>query len=118
MNYEKKDVSFSGVMMTLALLTAFIAAGFLLSYVSLAGLEFLERKFQKPLPPMMQTGVLPPEPRLQAYPAQDLMVFQKEQQKSVSEYEWVNQAAGVARIPVERAMQILAKEKPAENKNE
>ena len=106
--YEKTDVHFWPVMISLLLLTAFILLGIVLSYVSFAGLEFFMKKSDKPLPPMMQTGVQPPEPRLQVKPADDLALIQKEQQASVNTYAWVDSEAGIAQIPVQRAMQILA----------
>ena len=52
--------------------------------------------------------VLPPEPRLQVDEPGD---WQKElalQRSRIEGYAWVDQAAGVVRIPVERAMELVA----------
>ena len=52
---------------------------------------------------------LPPEPRLQVTPHPDLDKYLAEQQASISNYAWVDPAKGVARIPVDQAIEVLAK---------
>lgn len=49
-----------------------------------------------------------PAPRLQADPAADLKTFQAEQARALEGYGWVDHEAGLARIPVAQAMEILA----------
>jgi hypothetical protein len=51
---------------------------------------------------------LPPQPRLQAAPAADLAAVRTLQQSQLEGYRWVDEAHTVARIPVERAMALLA----------
>ena len=51
---------------------------------------------------------IPPEPRLQAYPAIDLEKLRAKEDKQLNSYEWVDEATGVMRIPIERAMDIIA----------
>ncbi len=108
-NYEKTDVKPSLIWISLFVLGIFIAAGIFLSLASYKGLQFFLKTRDKALPPMMETNVQPPEPRLQVFPAQDLEKFQSEQQAALNAYAWVNQETGIARIPVARAMEILAK---------
>ena len=52
---------------------------------------------------------LPPEPRLQVTPHPNLDQYLAEQQASISGYAWVDVAQGVARIPVDQAIDILAR---------
>ncbi len=47
---------------------------------------------------------LPSGPRLQAQPASDLVDFRASQAHVNDTYGWVDKAAGIARIPVERAI--------------
>ena len=54
-----------------------------------------------------QQDQLPPEPRLQANPQQDLRDQYARQQALLSGYSWVNKEGGVARIPIEDAMRII-----------
>jgi len=58
--------------------------------------------------PLAQVGrpVLPPEPRLQVQPREDLKAFGRQEDAVLSSYGWVDRNAGVVRIPVERAMQL------------
>lgn len=53
------------------------------------------------LPPM------PPGPRLQARPSTDLVKFKAEQSHAVDSYGWTDKTAGMAHIPVERAMEMV-----------
>ncbi len=49
-----------------------------------------------------------PEPRLQAADTVDYAEWQKGQTNKLESYGWVNEKKGVARIPIEQAMKILA----------
>jgi hypothetical protein len=49
-----------------------------------------------------------PQPRLQESPPVDLVGMMREERARVSSYGWVDKKAGIARIPVDRAMDILA----------
>jgi hypothetical protein len=51
---------------------------------------------------------LPPPPRLQTYPFDDIKALRKEENKVLDHYAWVDQNAGVVRIPIERAIDVLA----------
>jgi hypothetical protein len=50
-----------------------------------------------------------PAPRIQADPAQELKKMKAEDLGRLNSYGWVDRKAGVAHIPVERAIDILAK---------
>ena len=49
-----------------------------------------------------------PEPLLQKNPQQDFERFEQEQRAALSGYDWVDQPKGLARIPIEEAMRIVA----------
>ena len=49
-----------------------------------------------------------PEPALQKKPQDDLKRFELEQRMALSGYGWVDRAKGIARIPIEEAMRIVA----------
>ena len=51
---------------------------------------------------------LPPTPRLQTYPFGDIKTLRQEQNQYIERYEWIDKGSGVVRIPVERAMEVLA----------
>ena len=51
---------------------------------------------------------LPPEPRLQVKPVQDLKQVRDAEESILHSYGWANQQSGTVRIPIERAMQLIA----------
>jgi len=51
---------------------------------------------------------LPPEPRLQVAPALDLQQMRAAEDQILNSYGWVDRTNGVVRIPIDRAMDILA----------
>ena len=59
---------------------------------------------------------VPPEPHLQEAPQHDMKEMLAQQNGVLTSYGWVDKPAGIARIPIERAISILAKaegERPA-----
>jgi hypothetical protein len=55
-------------------------------------------------------GPIPPGPRLQAHPTADLATLRAEQEALLSHYAWLDAAHMNARIPIERAMAIYARQ--------
>jgi len=51
-----------------------------------------------------------PQPRLQESPPVDLEAMMREERARIASYGWVDKKAGIARIPVDRAMDILARQ--------
>jgi hypothetical protein len=51
---------------------------------------------------------MPPEPRLEVDPASALARWREEENRQLSNYGWIDAQRGVVRIPVGRAIEILA----------
>ena len=49
---------------------------------------------------------LPPEPRLQQFPRNEIYDLRLREQQQLQEYGWVNREAGVVRIPIADAMRL------------
>lgn len=49
-----------------------------------------------------------PAPRLQRTPSEDYAAFAAEQRRALAAYAWIDRAAGLVRIPVDRAEAIIA----------
>ena len=49
---------------------------------------------------------LPPEPRLQVEPREDLQRLRARQQALLDSYQWVDKGAGIVRIPIGEAMKL------------
>jgi hypothetical protein len=49
---------------------------------------------------------MPPEPRLQTDPRQDLANLRAKEEEQLGSYGWVDKNAGVVRIPIDTAMRL------------
>jgi hypothetical protein len=68
---------------------------------------------QDPPPPALAAArelYLPPGPRLQAEPERELTDLLAQEDSVLETYGWVDEAAGIARIPVERAIALAVGE--------
>ena len=50
----------------------------------------------------------PPEPRLQPNPARDLREMRAAEEQLLHQYAWIDPDKGIVRIPIERAMDLIA----------
>lgn len=106
--YEQRDANI-GALIQFAFWMAVVLA------VVLLGMKWTFDYYKRAQPlgatvsPLVKEGarVLPPSPRLQVQPHQELVDYCAAQQKAVNSYGWVNQESGVAHIPVDRAMDLV-----------
>jgi hypothetical protein len=49
---------------------------------------------------------LPPEPRLQIDPREDLRALRQAEDQALQSYGWIDRNAGVVRIPIDEAMRL------------
>lgn len=63
-------------------------------------------RLETPASPLAVRSV-PAEPRLQVEAPKELRSLQAAEQTVLTGYAWVNKEAGIARIPIERAMQLV-----------
>ena len=66
----------------------------------------------RPIHPLDDPRIVetPPEPRLQDAPAIDLARFRAREEEELSTYGWIDKPNGIVRIPIERAMELVARE--------
>jgi hypothetical protein len=91
----------------LAVLTVCLAGLMVFFYNYLASREALEKTARYPMGAGMARP-LPPPPRLQSYPFQDIKELRRDEDRLLNNYEWINKNAGTVRIPIARAMEIVA----------
>ena len=115
--HEMTDASISG-------LVKFGIGLFLLIVVVLFAMRSMFEHFSTtqqlgpPASPFEETRTLPPAPRLQVQPVQELRQLREGENEKLNSYGWVDQKAGMARIPVDRAMELLlAKGLPVRGEN-
>jgi hypothetical protein len=61
-----------------------------------------------PSPRALQEQVPPPQPRLQINPGNDYAERLQREAEQLQSYGWIDRERGLARIPIDRAMEILA----------
>ncbi|MGH9349227.1 MAG: hypothetical protein ACRD26_18385 [Vicinamibacterales bacterium] len=54
---------------------------------------------------------LPPEPRLQRFPREDILNFRLAEESALRSYGWVDKDAGTVRIPIDEAMRLVLERK-------
>jgi hypothetical protein len=69
-----------------------------------------EARLSPPVPALIrsQAPALPPEPRLQASPRLDLQKMLQDEDAVLDHYGWVDPDRGIVRLPVQRALEIVA----------
>jgi hypothetical protein len=104
--HETSDANIRNLIISGVLLCCLVIAGLLVSggvfhyFVGHQGLG-------PPASPFEDVRMLPPEPRLQVSAPKDLKQYKGAQGEILNSYGWVDQKAGVVRIPIDRAMGIL-----------
>lgn len=92
-----------------------IMVGILLAVGLCMAIVVVQYQFELSMQPKAEPGAfshegkMPPEPRLQAFPAKDLVTFNAAQHSKVETYGWVDKEAGIARIPVDKAIESVLK---------
>lgn len=105
--YEKRDVrprTIAALVLGLAALTVGTA---LLMWGSFVFFQKRAERAAEPPSPLREGPVLPPPPRLQVAPEVDLQAVRRREEERLQSYGWINREAGVVRIPIERAMELL-----------
>ena len=62
--------------------------------------------------------VLPPAPRIQVNPDRDIEELRASERAQLESYGWVDRTAGIAHIPIERAMSLVAENASAATRKE
>jgi hypothetical protein len=108
--YEERDTDIRAVFILLATLIGTLLATIVVSAVMhkvyLAAFHRYEN--HRIMSPMAQMHRLPPEPRLQPNPTSDMVHFREIEDTLVNTYGWVDSQNGRVRIPVSRAMEMIA----------
>ena len=106
-----RDVNIRGVLaFAFWLAVALVAAGGAM-FALLRALEKKERAQDRKLPPMIAASLArtPPEPRLEPYPLAPRAKLHAEEEEVLTTYGWVDKDRGVARVPIDRAMELLVR---------
>jgi len=105
-HHEESDVNIRGVLMfggglIVAAIVIHLVVGVLFKYF-----DVREARQAMPEYPLAaaQENRLPPEPRLQTNPRQDLADLRLREDEALAGYSWVDRNAGIVRIPIDDAI--------------
>jgi len=105
--YEKQDVGFRFAMLFIVGIIVFTVLTMVVLFFVYPFLAPQSARARRETAAEVQKR-LPPGPVLQANPAVDMQRFREQEQRKVSTYGWVDERRGIVRIPVERAMEMVA----------
>lgn len=108
--HEERDVSAAPIALSAVVLAAVCAGAFLAMWLLFGVFADREARRSPPASPLAATygPKEPPAPRLQPNPIADLEIMRARDHAALSGYAWVDRDAGVVRIPIERAIELLA----------
>lgn len=107
--YETRDANAGGVFKFMVALGIVLLATGLVCWGMFRFFSVHEVDPAASTSPFADTRQLPLGPQLQVNPREDWLKFREEQEKSLETYAWENQSAGIARVPIEEAMELLVK---------
>ena len=107
-HHEGSDVNVRAILgFGAGLLVAAVLIHFMvwLLFLYLSGREATRDAADYPLAAGQATRV-PPEPRLQTTPREDLRALRAREEENLGSYGWVDKTTGVVRIPIDEAMKL------------
>ena len=114
--HEGTEINMRGIVLTMAALGIVCIGTLLVAWVMLSGFERSSER-EDPLPsPLARQTSPPPQPWLQPsppqgeprQPAKEMEAYRKHEDDQLNSYRVTDRERGIAQIPIERAMTILA----------
>ena len=106
--HEESDVNIRAIFGFGAGLIAVSLAVYLVVWLLFAYFDRREAAAEPPGAPLAvgHETRMPPEPRLQVAPREDLRQLRARQQTRLDSYQWMDKSAGIVRIPIGEAMKL------------
>ena len=107
-HHETTDVNIRGILAFGVGLIVVAAVIHLFVWVVFGYFEAREARQPQAAYPLarQQEQRLPPEPRLQTNPREDLRELRAAENEALTTYGWIDRSAGVVRIPIDEAMRL------------
>lgn len=110
------EISLRGLILFVVGLVGLMIVAGVLMYLLSDGLREARVAADPPLPKLPEarqpyeiTG-----PRLQPDPPADMAAFRTEEEAELNRWVWVDEANGVAQVPIDKAMELLVKQRATE----
>jgi len=106
--HEESEIDIRTVLSFAVGLAAVVLVSSALVWVMFQMLEARAEKNDPQLSPLaLPAGRQPPAPRLLEHEPENLLKFRMEETKKLEGYGWVDEKAGVARVPIEEAKKLI-----------
>ena len=108
-HHETTDVNISAIILSGV---ALIVSAVLISFVVWVLFKYFESREARRLAPEYPLAAtqeirVPPEPRLQTNPREDLQDLRAQENQILNSYGWIDKNTGVVRIPIDEAMKLV-----------
>ena len=100
---QPRAIAWFAVALAVAVIVVMAVSNAILNY---AAVQYAAR--QAAPSPLAHTREFAPEPRLQVNGAEDLRQMRAAEDRVLHSYGWIDRESGIVRIPVERAIEVLA----------
>lgn len=104
--HEESEVSVRFIVVSLAVL---LIGTFLVALLVVGIFQFFSHTYQTQESAKQNVPQIPPEPRIEVEPWQQLISVHAREDHVLTSYAWVDQKQGIVRIPIDRAIDELAK---------
>jgi hypothetical protein len=107
--YELSDISVRPIFFTGAgIIIVTVVAGAICVGLMYLGISYRAASTLPATPVARDYHPAPPQPRLQASPRAEFAEYKTEQLRKLGSYQWVDQAKGSVRIPIDLAIRLTA----------
>lgn len=110
LGHEPDRTSLRPILIGAAVLATLVALGFVVPTLLETVFVAREERLGPPPNPLVASAgrQLPSGPRLQVNPWRDITAFRAAERELLTTYGWIDRQRGVVRIPIDRAMDIVA----------
>jgi len=103
--HEQSEVSVRTIVVSLAFL---LLGAFLAAIIAVGIFRYFHNTYRPDEAAKQALPQVPPEPRLEVAPAEQIQTLRAHEDHVLTTYSWVDQKSGSVRVPIDRAIDMLA----------
>jgi hypothetical protein len=103
--HEQSEVNVRTIVVSLAFL---LLGAFLSAIITVGIFRYLHNTYKPDEAAKQAQPQIPPEPRIEVAPAEQIQTLRAHEDHILTSYSWVDQKSGTVRVPIDRAIDMLA----------
>ena len=103
--HEQTEVNVRTIVVSLAFL---LLGAILAAIVTIGIFRYLHDTYKPDVAAKEAQPQIPPEPRIEVAPAEQIQALHAHEDHVLTSYSWVDQKSGTVRVPIDRAIDMLA----------